>query len=132
LTYVSGAPFQLAIARGLALPDDYFTAAAAQLQARRNQLCAGLQALGLDVFAPRGTYFATTDIRPWGYDDGLAFCWDLPRRAGVAAIPHQVFYADPARGRHLVRWAFCKRPEVIDEALNRLERSLRPGRRYPM
>jgi N-succinyldiaminopimelate aminotransferase len=132
LTYVSGAPFQPAIARGLALPDDYFTDAAAQLQARRDQLCAGLQSLGLDVFVPRGTYFATTDIRTWGYDDGLAFCWDLPRRASVAAIPHQVFYADQSRGRHLVRWAFCKRPEVIDEALNRLERSLRPARTYPM
>jgi len=132
LTYVSGAPFQPAIANGLGLPDHYFTVAAAQLQARRDQLCAGLQSLGLEVFVPRGTYFATTDIRPWGYDDGLAFCLDLPRRAGVAAIPHQVFYADPTRGRHLVRWAFCKRPEVIDEALNRLEQSLRPARRYPM
>jgi N-succinyldiaminopimelate aminotransferase len=131
LTYVSGAPFQPAIAEGLKLPDHYFAEAAAELQARRDQLCAGLRSLGLEVFVPRGTYFATTDIRPWGYEDGLAFCRDLPQRAGVAAIPHQVFYADPGRGRHLVRWAFCKRPEVIDEALNRLDRSLRPAGTYP-
>jgi N-succinyldiaminopimelate aminotransferase len=130
LTYVSGAPFQPAIAVGLGLPESYFTEAAAELQARRDQLCAGLTSLGLSAFVPQGTYFATTDIRPWGYDDGLTFCRDLPHLAGVAAIPHQVFYADPARGRHLVRWAFCKRPEVIDEALNRLDRSLRPARTH--
>jgi len=124
LTYVSGAPFQPAVAAALALPDDYYHSAAAELARRRDQLCDGLAALGFEVFRPAGTYFATTDIRPMGYDDGLAFCRDLPSRAGVAAIPHQVFYAEPDRGRHLVRWAFCKRPEVIDEALRRLRDAL--------
>jgi len=120
LTYVSGAPFQPAVAAALSLPDDFFAGVAANLQARRDLLCDGLRSLRFEVFVPAGTYFATTDIRSAGYDDGVEFCRALPQRAGVVAIPHQVFYADPARGRHLVRWAFCKQPDVLDEALRRL------------
>jgi N-succinyldiaminopimelate aminotransferase len=74
------------------------------------------------VHVPQGTYFATTDVRPLGYDDGVEFCRDLPTRAGVVAIPHQVFYDDVEAGRPLVRWAFCKRDDVLLEALGRLER----------
>ncbi len=123
LTYVSGAPFQPAVAAALALPDNYFAGVASDLQARRDLLCDGLLSLGFEVFVPAGTYFATTDIRSVGLDDGLEFCRALPQRAGVVAIPHQVFYADPARGRHLVRWAFCKQPEVLEEALARLRKA---------
>ena len=71
-------------------------------------------------FRPAGTYFVNTDVRSIGEEDGVAFCWSLPERAGVAAIPTAVFYADPERGRSLVRFAFCKRDEVIDEAARRL------------
>ncbi len=120
LTYVSGAPFQPAVAAALALPDAFFAGVAADLQARRDLLCNGLRSLGFEVYVPAGTYFATTDIRSVGYEDGVEFCRDLPRRAGVVAIPHQVFYADPERGRHLVRWAFCKQPDVLEDALGRL------------
>ena len=123
LTYVSGAPFQPAVAAALALPDAYFATVAADLQARRDLLCNGLRTLGFEVHVPVGTYFATTDIRSLGYEDGVEFCRDLPRRARVVAIPHQVFYADPARGRHLVRWAFCKQPDVLEDALQRLQRA---------
>ena len=73
---------------------------------------------------PRGTYFLTTDVRPLGYADGVEFCRDLPRRCGVVAIPHQVFYDDVEAGRPYVRWAFCKRDEVLDEAVERLQRGL--------
>ena len=69
---------------------------------------------------PRGTYFATTDVRGLGWDDGMAFCRALPERCGVVAIPHQVFYDNVDIGRPLVRWAFCKRENVIAEALDRL------------
>ena len=75
---------------------------------------------------PQGTYFATVDIRPLGDDDGVAFCRALPERCGVVAVPSSVFYDDPDRGRHLVRFAFCKRPEVLAEAVERLA-ALRPG-----
>ncbi|MFL6090243.1 MAG: pyridoxal phosphate-dependent aminotransferase [Aeromicrobium sp.] len=122
LSYVSGAPFQPAIAQALRSDDAYFNTFRVGMQDQRDQLCEGLAALGFEVFVPDGTYFATTDIRPLGFDDGLDFCRQLPGLAGVVAIPHQVFYDDVEAGRPLVRWAFCKQPAVIDEALNRLER----------
>ena len=120
LTYTSGAPFQPAIAVGLRLPDSYFTELGTSLQSKRDRLCDGLSALGLDVHVPAGTYFATTDVRPLGYTSGLAFCRELPRRAGVVAIPHSVFWDDQSLGGPLVRWAFCKQDTVLDEGLERL------------
>ncbi len=122
LTYMSGAPLQPAIAHALGSDEAYFTAFRAGMQAQRDQLCEGLDTLGFTVFIPEGTYFATTDIRPLGYSDGLDFCRRLPELAGVVAIPHQVFYDDVDAGRPLVRWAFCKRPGIISEALDRLQR----------
>ncbi len=120
LTYVNGAPFQHAIAAGLGLPDERFAALAQDLRLRRDQLCAGLDSAGFTVFPPSGTYFVTTDVRPLGEDDGLAFCRALPERCGVVAVPNVVFYDDRAAGRSLVRFTFCKRPEVLDEAIRRL------------
>jgi N-succinyldiaminopimelate aminotransferase len=121
LTYVNAGPFQPAIAAGLDLPDAYFTGLAAGLAAQRDLLCAGLEGAGFTVFRPQGTYFVTVDIRPLRPDgDGMAFCRELPERCGVVAIPNQVFYADPAAGRHLVRFSFAKRPEVLEDAVARL------------
>lgn len=120
LTFTSGAPLQPAIAVALALDDAYYTTLRTTLEAKRDRLCTGLQALGFEVFIPQGTYFVTTDISPLGYDDGVDFCLALPRRAGVVAIPMQVFYDDKKAGKPLVRWAFCKRDEVLDAALERL------------
>jgi N-succinyldiaminopimelate aminotransferase len=120
LTYTSGAPLQPAIAHALALGDDYYVGLAASLEAKRDLLCEGLRTAGFDVFPPQGTYFVTTDIRPLGYDDGVAFCRDLPERCGVVAIPHEVFYDDKQAGRPLVRWAFCKADAVLAEATDRL------------
>ena len=123
LTFTSGSPLQPAVATALALDDDYFVDLRSGLRARRDQLCEGLAAVGLDVLVPQGTYFATTDIRPLGFDDGLEFCRRLPELAGVVAVPHQVFYDDVEAGRPLVRWAFCKRPDVLTEAVDRLTRA---------
>jgi N-succinyldiaminopimelate aminotransferase len=120
LTYVSGAPFQPAVAGALALGNDYFDGLRADLQSRRDLLCDGLESLGFGVHRPQGTYFVTTDIRPLGHTDGVEFCRMLPDRTGVVAIPHQVFYDNVDAGRPLVRWAFCKKREVLEEALNRL------------
>ncbi|MEJ7635492.1 pyridoxal phosphate-dependent aminotransferase [Aeromicrobium sp.] len=120
LTYTSGSPLQPAIAQALGADDAYFDDFTAQLQVQRDLLCGGLADIGFEVHIPEGTYFATTDIRPFGFEDGLEFCRMLPDRVGVVAIPHQVFYDDVEAGRPLVRWAFCKRPEVIAEALDRL------------
>ncbi|MBK5222861.1 MAG: pyridoxal phosphate-dependent aminotransferase [Acidimicrobiia bacterium] len=122
LTYVNGAPFQPAVAVGLGLGDDYFDAFTADMRAKRDLLCAGLAAAGFEVFVPQGTYFATVDIRPLGTDDGRAFCLALPERCGVVAVPNVVFYDNVDEGWHLVRFAFCKRTEVLEEAVTRLAR----------
>jgi N-succinyldiaminopimelate aminotransferase len=121
LTYVSGGPFQRAIAVGLQLPDEYFTVLAADLRDKRDRLCAGLEDAGFEVFRPQGTYFVTADIRPFGVRDGLAFCRALPERCGVVAVPNVVFYDDVEAGAPLVRFACCKRPDVLDEACTRLK-----------
>lgn len=120
MTYTSGAPFQPAIALALGSGQDYFDTFSHGLRDQRDLLCAGLAGIGFDVFVPEGTYFVTTDIRPLGFDDGMEFCRLLPERAGVVAIPHEVFYDDKEAGKPLVRWAFCKRQEVLIKALDRL------------
>ncbi|MFL6110868.1 MAG: pyridoxal phosphate-dependent aminotransferase [Catenulispora sp.] len=126
LTYVSGGPFQYAAATALALPDAYFATLRADLQRKRDLLAGGLAAAGFEVFAPQGTYFITTDIRGLSDEDGMAFCRALPERCGVVAIPNQVFYDDTEAARSLVRFAFCKKDEVLAEAVERLGR-LRAG-----
>ena len=121
LTYVNGAPFQPAMAVGLGLPDAYFQELAATLQTARDHLVVGLRRAGFTAYEPEATYFTTVDIRPLAADgDGMAFCRSLPQRCGVVAVPNEVFYARPEHGRHLVRFACCKRIEVIDEAVERL------------
>jgi N-succinyldiaminopimelate aminotransferase len=121
LTYVSGAPFQHAIAGALLLDDAYYSAFADDMRAKRDLLCAGLSDVGFEVFQPAGTYFVTVDIRPLGADDGTEFCLTLPERCGVVAIPNVVFYDDVDAGRPLVRFAFCKRMEVLGAAVTRLK-----------
>jgi N-succinyldiaminopimelate aminotransferase len=121
LTFVSSGPFQYAVAEALALPDAYYTDLAADLRAKRDLMSAGLREIGFGVYQPDGTYFITTDISPLGEQDAMEFCLALPDRAGVVAIPSAVFYDDhPADGRTMVRFAFCKRQEVLKEALSRL------------
>jgi len=120
LTYVNAGPFQHAVVAGLALDDAFFEQLATDLAAKRDLLCDGLAKAGFVVHRPAGTYFATVDIRPLGEDDGAAFCRALPERCGVVAVPSAAFYTDPVAGRHLVRFAFCKRDDVLVEAVERL------------
>ncbi len=122
LTYVNGGPFQPAIAVGLRLSDDRINALGRELKEKRDRLSAGLAAAGLTVFPPSGTYFVTVDIRSLGEDDGYAFCRSLPARCGVVAVPNVVFYDDVDAGKPLVRFAFCKKMDVIDEAVERLQK----------
>src|SRR5215208_5381798 len=116
LTFAGGTPFQHAGAIALGLGDEVYAALANELRAKRDRLCDGLRAAGLDVLRPAGTYFANVDC----HRDGTAFCRELVERAGVVAIPTRVFYDDAEAGRSLVRFAFCKREEIIDEAARRL------------
>ncbi|MGY1436955.1 pyridoxal phosphate-dependent aminotransferase [Streptomyces reniochalinae] len=120
LTYVSAGPFQYAVAEALALPDAYYLGLRDGLRARRDLLAAGLREAGFGVFAPAGTYFITTDIRPLGATDGIDFCLSLPERVGVVAVPTQVFYDHEPAGAPYVRFAFCKAEDVLTEAVRRL------------
>ncbi|ORT59346.1 pyridoxal phosphate-dependent aminotransferase [Streptomyces sp. CB03238] len=120
LTYVSAGPFQYAIAEALRLPDTYFGELREDLRTKRDVLADGLAQAGFEVFRPQGTYFITTDIRPLGEHDGIAFCRALPGRCGVVAIPHAVFYDHREQGAPFVRFAFCKRTEVLQDAVKRL------------
>jgi N-succinyldiaminopimelate aminotransferase len=72
------------------------------------------------VFRPQATYFAVVGVEGLGATDGVAFCQDLPKRCGVVAVPAGAFYDDPLEPRPLVRFAFCKQPDVLDEAARRL------------
>jgi len=120
LTYVSGAPFQPAVASALGLPDSFYTGLAESLQRKRDLLADGLCAAGFTVFPPAGTYFVVTDVAPLGFDDAMRFCLRLPELVGVAAVPVSVFCDDAGLGATLVRFAFCKRDEVLVEAVSRL------------
>ncbi|GAA4371225.1 aminotransferase class I/II-fold pyridoxal phosphate-dependent enzyme [Agromyces bauzanensis] len=124
LTYVNGAPFQPAIATGLGLPDTVFKDAAASLRAKRDVLTAGLEAAGFTVSLPDAGYFIVADAAPLGYDDGAVLCRELPDRAGVVGVPVSAFvHADRQHAyRSLVRFAFCKRRDVLGEASSRLAR----------
>ncbi|NGN64649.1 pyridoxal phosphate-dependent aminotransferase [Streptomyces sp. A7024] len=126
LTYVSAGPFQYAVAEALSLDDSYFRSLRADLRGKRDLLAAGLEEAGFRVYRPAGTYFITTDIRPLGEDDGIAFCLGLPERCGVVAVPTAVFYDDKDAGRSIVRFAFCKQDDVLREAASRLK-GLRAG-----
>jgi N-succinyldiaminopimelate aminotransferase len=122
LTYVNGGPFQPAIATGLGLSDTFYRELAADLQAKRDRLLPGLVDAGFTVYPTSATYFVTVDIRPLDPSgDGMEFCRKLPHRCGVVAIPTEVLYMNKHEGRHLVRFAFCKKLEVLDEAVTRLK-----------
>ncbi|TQK28890.1 pyridoxal phosphate-dependent aminotransferase [Arthrobacter sp. SLBN-53] len=126
LTYVGGAPFQPAVAYALDHEDEWVAGLRADLQAKRDRLGEALADLGFAVHDSAGTYFLCVDPRPLGYTDSTAFCAELPHRAGVAAIPMSAFTRadphNPAHGwNHLVRFAFCKRDDTMDEAIRRLQ-----------
>ncbi|PRY63324.1 succinyldiaminopimelate aminotransferase [Knoellia remsis] len=121
LTYVGSGPFQPAVAVGLGLGDDVYAGFTRTMQAQRDVLVAALRdELGLPVSVPGGTYFVIADVAKLGARDGLAFCRELPARAGVAAVPVSVFHDDEDAARTLVRFAFCKREDVLREAARRL------------
>jgi len=131
LSYVGGAPFQPAIAQALSSEDAWVIALRDSLQTRRDRLGSALTEIGFEVHDSSGTYFLCADPRPLGYGDSATFCAELPERVGVAAIPMSAFcdagaeHAD--QWNHLVRFAFCKREDTLDEAIRRLQ-TLQTGR----
>jgi N-succinyldiaminopimelate aminotransferase len=122
LTYTHNPAMQVAVAHALEHESEWVEELRTSLQARRDRLAAGLVAVGLEVTRPQGTYFIQTDVRPLGLSDGEAFARMLPHDAGVVAIPTAVFCDTDDVGRPFVRFAFCKRDEVLSEAITRLTR----------
>jgi N-succinyldiaminopimelate aminotransferase len=121
LTFTTAPNLQRAVALGLAKPDAYFAALADGLQAGRDLLESGLQRLGFLTLPAQGSYFITADFTALGYaGDDVAFARTITAEAGVAAIPVSAFYAEGGP-RSYVRFAFCKQPAVLEEALRRLE-----------
>ncbi len=120
LSYSSGAPFQPAIAEALRHHASFHENLRAELEAKRDLMCKALAGLGFGVRVPEGTYFITTDIRPLGHTDGLRFCTEMAQNIGVVAIPAVAFYDDRTEGDPLIRWAFCKRDEILQQGLDRL------------
>ncbi|MDG3011720.1 pyridoxal phosphate-dependent aminotransferase [Rhodococcus sp. D2-41] len=122
LSYVGATPFQPAVALALRTEQAWIDANRTALQAKRDMLSAALREVGFGVHASAGTYFVLADPRPLGYHDGGELCRDMPARIGVAAVPMTPFTDHPQDWQHLVRFAFCKRDEVLAEAVSRLHR----------
>ena len=122
MTFVGGAPFQPAVAHALRHEMEWVEGLRTSLAGKRTRLAEGLAEAGFAVRPSEGTYFITADVRPLGFSDGAELCRALPERIGVAGVPVQVFTDHPEQWQHLVRFAFCKKDEVLDEALRRLHK----------
>ena len=127
LTYVNAAPFQPAIAVGLSLPDDFFHTVARVLKQKRDLLSAGLGRAGFTVSPSQGSYFVVADAAPLGFADAADLCRRLPELAGVVAVPISAFVSDEHKGEYasLVRFAFCKKMDVLERASAQLARLAR-------
>ena len=120
LTYVVGGPFQYALAEALDNGDQWLAELRTSLMHSRDHFTSGLKSLGFEVHQPKGTYFATVDVRSKGFATADEFCQTIPKTIGVVAIPSHVFYEHPERGAAYARFAFCKKNAVLDAALERL------------
>ena len=123
LTFSANGALQLAVAEAITGEREWVRGQREALQSKRDRLSDGLDRAGFGVLRPQGTYFVMADVRPLGFKDGLELARTLPRTAGVACVPAQVLYDRVEEGRHLVRFAFCKRDDVLDDAADRLVRA---------
>ena len=131
LTFVSGGPLQPAVAHALDHELDWVERLRTDLAGKRDRLSAGLAEAGFAVRPSSGTYFVCADVRPLGFTDAADLAWQLPERVGVAAVPVQVFTDRPQDWKHILRFAFCKRDEVLDEAIARLHKLGPPVSHHP-
>ena len=122
ITFTAATPLQHGAAAGLATGTDYYAGLAADYRAKRDYLSGELARIGFRLKSPQGTYFVCADFRPFGFDDDVIFARHLTEKIGVAAIPPSVFYDNPEHGKSYVRFAFCKRRETLEAAVERLNR----------
>ncbi|MEM6710686.1 MAG: aminotransferase [Pseudomonadota bacterium] len=119
-TFTTPPHLQKAVAYGLGLPDSYFQQLAADLEAKRDRLAVGLQRLGFSTLQADGSYFLIADIAGLGLGDDVEAAKRMTIEAGVTTVPMSAFY-QKAAPQNLLRFCFCKRDEVLDEALSRIE-----------
>jgi aminotransferase len=123
LVYVCApAPLQIGVARGLArLGDDYYESLRGEYMAKRDQMCAALQAAGLTPYVPQGSYYVLADASALPGRSSKERAMYLLRKTGVACVPGEAFYHD-AQGESLLRFCYAKSGADLDEACNRLQR----------
>jgi len=122
LTVGAPAPLQEAGAAALSLPGSYYQELAERYRARRDHLIPALEKAGFRCYRPRGAYYVMTDISAFGFANDVEFAAHLVQEVGIACVPGSSFYKHPKDGSQQVRFAFCKKPETLDEAGRRLER----------
>jgi aminotransferase len=127
LTVGAPAPLQEAGAIALNLPSEYYAKLAEGYRVRRDHLMPALTSAGFKCFRPRGAYYVMTDISAFGFSDDVSFAKYLVQDVGVACVPGSSFYRDPRDGAKQVRFAFCKKPETLDEAARRLSKLIPKG-----
>ena len=123
VTVGAPAPLQEAIAIALELGPDYYRRLAAEYRARRDHLVRLLEAAGFSPNTPEGAYYVLCDIRPFGFQDDVAFANWLVTEVGVAGVPGSSFFSRPELGRHLIRFTFCKTADLLEDAGVRLLRT---------
>jgi len=120
ITFCTPSALQEAMASAIGMEDSYYDAFLTGYDSKRQRLCRALEGMGFETYWPEGTYYASIDISPLGFEDDLAFCRHLTTEVGVAAIPTSFFWKDRREGRDLVRFCFCKKDETLDRAIERL------------
>ncbi len=125
LTVGAPAPLQEAGAVALSLPPSYYTELAAKYRSRRDHLIPALEKAGFRCYRPQGAYYVMTDISAFNFPNDVEFASYLVKEIGIACVPGSSFYKHPKDGSQQVRFAFCKKPETLDAAAERLEK-LRP------
>ncbi len=122
LTVGAPAPLQEAGATALSLPASYYRELAGRYRTRRDHLIPALEKAGFRCYRPRGAYYVMTDISAFGFKNDVEFASHLVKDIGIACVPGSSFYKHPKDGSQQVRFAFCKKPETLDEAARRLQK----------
>jgi aspartate/methionine/tyrosine aminotransferase len=120
LTFTTPNPMQHGSAAALAAPEEYYADLLGRYRHKRDLLVEGLRSVGFSVTVPEGAYYVLADHTPFGFPDDVTFVQHLIESVGVAAIPPSAFYHLTREGSRLVRFAFCKDDEVLEEAISRM------------
>jgi len=122
LTVGAPAPLQAAGAVGMRFDAQYFNHMAQEYRERRDLIVPALRESGFKFTVPEGAYYILAEFSDISGDDDVTFAKWMAKEIGVATVPGSSFYHDPADGRNLVRFAFCKKLETLERAVERLGR----------